>query len=41
MTPPVDQVSLVRRWLRSWRVEHVEIVSPLSADAAECRLAAG
>ena len=32
---------MIRRWLRLWRVEHVEIVSPLSVEAAESRLTAG
>jgi hypothetical protein len=42
--PPVDRAASenpVRRWLRLWRVERVEVVSPLSTDAVEARLAAG
>jgi hypothetical protein len=30
-----------RRWLRLWRLEPVEVVSPLSADAVGARLVAG
>ena len=46
MTAPVDRARsrpahLIGRWLRLWRVEPVEIVSPLSAEAVQARLTAG
>jgi hypothetical protein len=46
VTSPLDRVPTrpvhpIRRWLRLWRVEPVEVVSPLSVDEVEARLAAG
>jgi hypothetical protein len=46
VTSPVDRAPSrsghpIRRWFRLWRVEPVEIVSPLCAEAVEARLAAG
>jgi hypothetical protein len=34
-------VHAIRRWLRLWRVEPVEISSPLDREVAEARLVAG